>query len=243
MIRRNWSCLALLACASALPAHAADVLSSSYFDAAYLNSSLDTGGPEEDEVEGFRVATSVGLLPFLNFVADFDKRRYVDSHDGFASVGFAGHTVNPAWQFFVAATYERAEYDDNTSATGDHDEEGYGAEAGFRAAAPFVEVHASYKYFDLGKIDPTTDLTGARYGGGIALDLTSWWSLTGDFRVRTHEYEDTSPTPPVGGIADDEWTEWSVGLRRYFVTQTDRRNRSGGILTGLLTALTGGDAE
>lgn len=239
MIRRKSLCLALLACCPALPAQAADVLSSSYFDAAYLNSSLDTGAPMEDEVEGYRVATSIGLLPYLRFVADYDKRRYQDSHDGFAAVGLAGHTTSPVWQVFVAATYERAFFDDNKSQTGDHEEEGYGAEGGVRAVVPFIELHASYKYFDLGKIDPVTDVTGARYGGGIVVDLTPWWSLTGDYRIRTHEYEDTSPTPPPGAAPEDEWTEWSVGLRRYFATQTDRRNRKG----GLFSALFGGDAS
>jgi hypothetical protein len=237
MLHRKSLCLALLACFPALPAQADNVLSSSYLDAAYLNSSLDAGGPAEDEVEGFRVATSVALLPYLNFVADYDKRRYQDAHDGFAAVGFAGHTMDPAWQAFIAATYERASYDDNKSSTGDHDEEGYGVEGGFRAAASVAEFHASYKYFALGEVAPGVALTGARYGGGVAIDLTPWWSLTGDYRIRSHEFEDSN----TGTTAEAEWTEWSVGLRRYFVTQTDRRNRSGGVLTALTTALFGED--
>jgi len=226
MNHRQSLCLALLGCFAALPAHAAETLSSSYLDAAYLNSSVDTGGPTEDEVEGFRVATSVGLAPFLNFVADYDKRRYQDSHDGHFAVGLAGHTTDPVWQAFVAATYERAHFDDNKSQSGDHEEEGYGVEGGIRAVLPLMEVHASYKYFDLGEAAPELALTGSRYGGGVAIDLTSWWSLTADYRVRTHEFEDSGTTP---ASAEVEFSEWSVGLRRYFVTQTDRGNRSGGL--------------
>lgn len=242
MIHRKSMCLALLACCAALPAQAADRLSSSYFEAAYLNSSLDTGAPQEDEVEGFRVATRIALAPFLSFVADYDKRRYVDSHDGFGAVGLAGQTTDPTWQVFAAATYERAAYDDNKSQAGDHDEEGYGVEGGVRAVIPNVEFHASYKFIDLGKIGPTTEVTGSRFGGGIALDLTAWWSLTGDYRIRTHEYEDSSATPVAS--TEEEWTEWTVGLRRYFVTQTDRRNRTGGLLTALSDALFGsGEAQ
>lgn len=237
MNHRQSLCLALLGCLAALPAQAADTLSSSYIEAAYLNSTLDTGGPTEDEVEGFRVATSVGLAPFLNFVADYDKRRYQDAHDGFFAVGLAGHTTDPTWQAFIAATYERAHYDDNKfSEFFDHEEEGYGAEAGFRAVLPLMEFHASYKYFDLGETDPGVALTGSRFGGGVAIDLTSWWSLTGDYRVRTHEYEDPSTTP---STSEFEFTEWTVGLRRYFVTQTDRRNRTG----GLWNAMFGGGDE
>lgn len=236
MNHRKSLCLAVLGCLAALPAQAAETLSSSYIEGAYLNSSVDTGGPTEDEVEGFRVATSVGLAPFLNFVADYDKRRYQDSHDGFFAVGLAGHTMHPAWQVFAAATYERAHFDDNKSQAGDHEEEGYGAEAGIRAVLPLMEVHASYKYFDLGESAPELALTGSRYGGGVAIDLTSWWSLTGDYRVRTQEYEDSGPTPSNSEV---EFTEWTVGLRRYFVTQTDRRNRTG----GLWNAVFGGGDE
>lgn len=221
-----------LACWPVLPAQATDALSSSYFDAAYLNASVDRdSATAKEDTEGFRVAASVGLMPYLNFVIDFDERRYDESHDGFGAVGLAAHTTGANWQFHVAATYERSYFEDDSTADADQDGEGYGGEAGLRVVAPFTELHASYKYFDLGELDPVTEVTGARYGAGIVLNLSSWWSLTGDYRVRKHEFEDTSQ--PGAASTEDEFTEWTVGLRRYFVTQTDRRQRGPGLLSEL----------
>lgn len=237
MICRKTMSVAALALAPAFAAQAADPLSSSYWEAAYLNSTVDTGAPETDEVEGLRAKVSVGLLPFLNFVGDFDQRRYQNSRDSFYSVGLAGHTLDPNWQVFGAATYEKAEFDDTRESPPDHEEEGYGVELGGRAVIDHVEFHASYKYFDLSKVTPSVDLSGSRYGGGLSLDLTTLWSLVADYTVRTHELE-TTTTPTSSN--DVEWQEWSVGLRRYFVTQTDRGNRKGGVLSGLFA---GDDAE
>lgn len=231
MICRKTMGVAALAMAPAFAAQAADPLSSSYWEAAYLNSTVDTGAPQTDEVEGVRAKVSVGLLPFLNFVGDFDQRRYQNSRDSFYSVGLAGHTLDPNWQVFGAATYEKAEFDDTRLSPPDHEEEGYGVELGGRAVIDHMEFHASYKYLALSKVTPTEELTGARYGGGVVIDLTSWWSLVGDYTVRTHETED-SATP--ANNTEKEWQEWSVGFRRYFVTKTDRRHREGGLLNGLL---------
>jgi hypothetical protein len=235
MIHRKSLCLAVLACFPALPAQADNVLSSSYFDAAYLNSTVDTG-TTEDEVEGFRVAARVGLMPFLNFVGDYDQRRYQNSRDSFYSAGLGGHTQDPNWQAFVAVTYERWDFDTNEEPLfEDATDEGYGVQLGGRALFTGVEVHAAYKYLDWGNDGDDVTLTGARYGGGLAVDLSAWWSLTGDYNVRQLKVEG-----PTGSVEGDH-NEWSVGLRRYFVTQTDRRNRTGGVLTALSTALFGDD--
>lgn len=224
-MNRKILALAVLAACPALSAQAAEPLSSSYLEAAYLNSTVDDGSPVEDEVEGFRARLSLGLHRNVNFVGDFDQRRYLDSRDGFWSVGLAGHTLDPNWQAFGAVTYEVAEHDDNPTSAGDHEESGYGVEVGGRAVIENVEFHAAYKYLDLGNVAPDIALTGSRYGAGLALDLSAWWSLSADYTVRTHEVDMASN--------DMEWTEWSVGFRRYFVTQTDRHARKGGLLTGL----------
>lgn len=218
MNHRHSLCLAVLGCFIAGPAQA-DALSSSYFEAAYLNSTVD-----EDEVEGFRVATRVGLAPFLNFVGDYDQRRYANSRDSFYAAGLAAHTVHPRYQLFLAATYERTDFDTNEEPLfDDATQEGYGIQGGARVALPLAELHGSYKYLDLGRAGPEEDLTGARYGGGLVVDLGAWWSLTGDYTIREHKVEGQT------GSAETEYTEWTVGLRRYFVTQTDRRNRKGGL--------------
>lgn len=234
MICRKTIGVAALAVAPAFAAHAAEPLSSSYWEAAYLNSTIDTGAPMTDEVEGLRTKVSVGLLPYVNFVGDFDQRRQQNTRDSFYSAGLAGHTLDPNWQVFGAVTYEKAEFDDTQASPPDHEEEGYGVELGGRAVITNLEFHASYKYFDLSKPTPTLDLAGSRYGGGFSLDLGAWWSLVADYTVRTHELETT--TSP-SSSSDVEWQEWSVGLRRYFVTQTDRRARSGGVLTSLFGAM------
>jgi len=226
MLRRNPIAIAVLALAPALPAQAADPLSSSFWEVSYLNSTVDFGTPTKDEIEGFRAGVSVGILPYLNFVADSDQRRYQDSRERFSSVGLAGHTLDPAWQAFGAVTYELSKFDDNLSSGGDHSEEGYGVQLGGRAAIENMEFHASYKYMDLGQVTPTVTLTGSRYGAGVVLDLSSWWSLAADYTVRTHTYETT------GSSADVEYQEWTVGFRRYIATQADRRNRHGGLLGG-----------
>lgn len=230
-MNRKTVAVALLAACPVLSAGAVEPLSSSYLDAAYLNSTVDDGSPIEDEVEGFRGKLSVGLHRNVNFIGDYDQRRYLDSRDSFWSAGLAGHTLDPNWQAYGAVTYEAAEHDDNATASGDHEEGGYGVEVGGRAVVDNVEFHAAYKYLDLGNIAPDVGLTGSRYGAGLALDLSPWWSLSADYTVRTHEIDMASN--------DVEWTEWSVGFRRYFVTQTDRHARKGGLLTGLF----GGDDD
>lgn len=232
MTYRKTIAVVVLAVGPAMSVQAVEPLSASYIEAAYLNSTQDTGTPPTDEVEGFRTQVSVGLMPSLNFIGDFDQRRYQNTRDSFGSAGLAVHTLGPVWQAFGAVTYEYAEFDDNLSSAGDHEEQGFGVAAGGRAVLPNIEFHAAYKYFDLGNVAPDVALTGARYGAGLALDLSSWWSLTADYTVRTHEAEDsTAPS----STAELEWQEWSVGFRRYFATQTDRRARKGGLLTGLFS--------
>ena len=235
MIRRMSVVLAVLACC---PAQAAEVLSSSYWEAAYLSSSseesADGSATTEDDTEGFRLGASIGLLPYLNFIGDYDQRRFANERDSFYSAGLAAHTTNPKYQFFAAATYERFDADDNLSVANDETQDGYGAQAGVRATLTNLELHASYKYLDLGNVDETTELMGSRYGAGFALDLSPWWSLVGDYTIRTHEFEDSAPGASPATI-EHEYTEWTVGFRRYLATQTDRRKRTGGVLSGLFS--------
>jgi len=209
------------------PALAADALSNSYWDAAYLNSTVEAGIGSTD-IEGFRLGTSLGLAKFLNFTADYDQRRYRNGREGFASAGFAYHTRNPAYQFHGGVTYERIEGDNNSDSTQDFVEDGYGVELGARYAFPNVAVHAAYRYLDFGTVDTddTVDFSGARYGAGADVQLSAWWSLAADYHVREHKLEGTT------GSATVDYNEWTVGFRRYFATDTDRLNRHGGLFGG-----------
>jgi opacity protein-like surface antigen len=223
MIRRLTA--VLLAAAFAAPALATDALSSSYWDAAYLNSSREDEAGNELELEGFRLAASVGLASFLNFTGDYEQRRYHSDRIGTGSAGFAWHTQDPVWRFHLGATYERFEFDDNANPAADAIEDGYGVEAGFRYALPHVELHAAYRYMDFGQLDRTeADFTAQRYGAGVAVQLSPWWSLVADYRVREHKLEDT------GLSSTTDYNEYTVGFRRYFATDTDRRVRRDGVL-------------
>lgn len=228
MFRRLTAVLA--AAAFAAPAFATDVLSSSYWDAAYLNSTLEVDAPGDDiEREGFRLGASVGLAKFLNFMGDYEQRRSRGVRLGTGSAGFAYHTQHPVYRFHFGATYERIETDVKQNPAADEVEEGYGAEVGARYAFPNVELHAAYRYLDFGDYrfaGVDLDFTGARYGAGVDLQLSPWWSLVADYRVREHKLDAPAASDT------DEFSEWSVGFRRYFATDPDRRLRRGGVLTG-----------
>lgn len=225
-MRRHSILFAVLGCCAVSAAQAADPLSSSYWEAAYLNATYENSlSPADDEVEGFRVAASIGLGRYVNAVVDYDQRRYENSRDAFGALGLGLHTANPVYQFFGNATWERAEEDFNTDPSSDQDEEGYGVEVGARYALKHLALQAAYKYLDFGEIG-TTDVTGARYGAGAALSLSPWWALTADYRVRELDYETASASE------SEEFTEWSVGFRRYFPTASDPRKRKDGVLFG-----------
>jgi hypothetical protein len=220
----------LMPAAFAAPAFATDVLSSSYWDAAYLSSEVENDTDSED-VEGFRLAASIGLAKFLNFSGDYDQRRFPDGRLGTGSAGVAWHTQDPVYRFHVGASYERVEVDSDDNPASDDVEEGYGVEAGVRYALPNVELHAAYRYMDFGELNGAPiDFTGQRFGGGVAVQLSPWWSLVADYRVREHKFEAS------GASSTTDFNEWTVGFRRYFATDTDRRNRHDGLLGG-------GDAE
>jgi len=205
---------------------ATDVLSNSYVDAAYLNAHAEAGSQSE-LAEGFRLAANVGLAKFLNFSGDYDQLRFDGSRLRAGSAGFAWHTQDPVWQFHVGVSYERVEADSNGNPAADDTEDGYGAELGLRYMFPNVEVHAGYRYMDFGEIVSGVDFTGARYGAGFDLQLSPWWSLVADYKVREHTFE-------AGGSSDTtDFNEYSVGFRHYFATDSDLRNRHGGLLTGM----------
>lgn len=214
--RRGFALLAVLA-GAASPALATDALSGSYWDAAYLNSRVEQGSLR-DTPEGYRVGVSLGLASFLDFAADYDQRRSDGARLGFGSAGVAFHTRHPVYRFHAGASYERLVPD-----AGTEPEQGYGVELGARYALPHVELQAAYRHLDYGDTPAGAKLTGARYGAGVAVQLSSWWSLVADYRVRELD---------VDGGTSTEFNEWSVGLRRYFATATDRRARKGGLLGG-----------
>jgi opacity protein-like surface antigen len=226
MIRHLTAVLA--AAAFAAPALATDALSSSYWDAAYLNSDRkdDSGGPSE-RLEGFRLGASIGLAKFLNFTGDYEQRRRFETRIGTGSAGLAYHTQHPVYRFHFGASYERVEVDNNADPSEDNVEEGYGVEVGARYALPNVGLHAGYRYLDFGVLDGTDlDFTGARYGAGVDVQLSPWWSLVADYRVREHTIDGAGVDNTV------DYNEWTVGFRRYFATDSDRRLRRGGLLTG-----------
>lgn len=208
------------------PLAAADALSASYWDAAYLSSEVDDGSAETQDVEGFRLGASIGLASFVNFALDYDQRRYPAGREGFGSAGVAFHTQNPVYQFHGGLSYERFESDDNSAPVNDFIEEGYGVEVGGRfVPLDNIELHAAYRYLDFGTIDQTdVDFTGSRFNVGVDLQLCPWWSLVADYRMREHKFE-------TGGASDAvDYTEYTVGFRRYFATETDRKRRTGGLL-------------
>lgn len=225
-MRRHSILFAVLGGCAVSAAQAADPLSSSYWEAAYLNATYENSlSPADDEVEGFRAAASVGLGRYVNAVVDYDQRRYQDDRDAFGAVGLGLHTADPAYQFFGHATWERWEQDSNTNPSSDRDEEGYGVEVGARYAFTHVALQAAYKYLDFGEVEGD-DVTGARYGAGAALSLSPWWALTADYRIRELDYETGTSSE------SEEYTEWSVGFRRYFPTAADPRKRKDGVLFG-----------
>lgn len=225
MIRRLTA--ALVIAAFAAPALATDALSSSYWDAAYLNSDAEDEDGDKATFEGFRLAASIGLAKFLNFTGDYEQRRDRDLRLGTGSAGFAWHTQDPVWQVHLGGTYERLETDNNANPAADEVEEGFGVEAGVRYALPHVELHAAYRYLDFGQYPfggVEYDFTGARYGAGFDVQLSPWWSLVADYRVREHKLEGA------GTSGTTEFNEYTIGFRRYFATDSDRRVRRGGVL-------------
>lgn len=225
MIRRLPAALtAAVLLGAAMPAPAADVLSNSYWDASYLNSKVEIDTASTD-AEGFRLGASLGLAKFLNFTGDYDQRRDRASRLGFGSAGFAYHTQDPVWQVHGAVTYERVENDDNADPANDFVEDGYGVGLGGRYVFSDVELGAAYRYLDFGTVDGTdTDFTGSRINIDAALQLGNWWSLVAGYRILEHKFETNVDSATV------DYSEWTVGFRRYFVTNTDRKNRHGGVL-------------
>jgi hypothetical protein len=230
MMRRT--CSALVLAALAAPAVAQDRLSWSYWDAAYLNSELEvttspppaTPDPDADEVEGFRLGGSVGAGRHVNLFLDYQQRNPTSRREGFSSAGLGLHTADRTFQLFLNGSYERYEFDHDQFPGADFDEDGWGAEAGLRWALRNLELSAAYKYMDFGKFVNDSDFTGSRYRGGLALQLSPNWSLAAEYAVRIHEFEDSASSVEL------EYSEWTVGFRRYFATDTDRYRRKGGLI-------------
>lgn len=231
MSRMSPALFAVALLGASQPLAAADALSASYWDAAYLNSEVEVSGVDEKATpEGFRLGASLGLAKFLNFTLDYDQRGYPSGREGFGSAGLAFHTQNPVYQFHGGLTYERIEGDDNAAPANDYTEEGYGVEVGGRYALGEVELHAAYRYLDFGTIDQSeVDFTGSRFNVGADVQLCPWWSLVADYRMREHKFDAS------GASGSVDYTEYTVGFRRYFASETDRKQRKGGLLNGLFS--------
>ena len=230
MIRRLPLALSAALLLGAHPALAADALSSSFWEAQYLNAKVDTGVGDDLTPEGYRVGLGIGLAKFLRFSGDYDQRKYFGAREGFGSAMIAYHTQDPRYQFHFGASYERIQ-------TVTFLEEGYGVEVGGRAVWEVLEGHAEYRYLDFGSLHGTSgkgDFTGGRYGLGLGLQLCPWWTLTADYQVREHKVDDGA-----GNSGTIDYNQFFVGLRRYFVTEHDRRARKGGVLNDLFS----GDEE
>lgn len=222
MSRMSPALFAVALLGASQPLAAADVLSASYWDAAYAATEVDDGTLSED-VEGFRLGASVGLFSVASFIADYEQHRYDnDLREGFGSAGFAFHNDDPVWRVHGALTYERLVIGSGP------DEEGYGIEVGGRYALDDVSLHAAWRYLDFGTLRGTDiDFTGSRFNVGADVQLCPWWSLVADYRAREHKFEAS------GASAALDYTGFTVGFRRYFATETDRKQRRGGLLNGL----------
>ena len=234
MIRRNAVVLAALA-ALPLSALAADRVSYSYLDAQYLNTTFDvdaagTKSPK-DKREGLRIGLDISLTPYLFVTTDWDQRLLGASAAtggtalrwSYGDVGVGVHTMERAYQVYGIASYEHhiIHPRDNDPATKDDRGDGYGVEVGGRVPWKAYELHASYKYFNLGKTEVADDVktSGMRYGAGVAVQLTPWFALTGDWRHVDHDWKANS------GSLKWNFDEWLVGFRRYFATDGDKYNR------------------
>lgn len=245
MIRRYAVALAVFA-AAPMGAHAADRLSYSYLDAQYLNTTLDVslGGQTsaKDKREGMRAGISISLAPYLFFTTDYDQRLLgpvkvgastVGAPSGirwsYNSVGFGAHTTDRAYQLFGIATYEHNQLHYPRHSDQDDRGDGYGVEAGGRIPWNIFELHASYKYLNFGKTEFADGYktTGARYGGGVLVQLTPWFALTGDW----HHLDHTFKSGDAAASPDEKWKfdEWLVGFRSYFATDADKWKRHEGI--------------
>lgn len=213
---------AALAVLFALPATAADPLSNSYWEAAYLSTDIDASG---DTVEGIHLTLNVGFSDYVGFVSEFDQRRPSGGREALGSAGFILHTRNPLWQPYLAATYEQLQVDDNSAPEADFNDEGWGAELGLRYALTNLELRGFYKHTDYGEVG-TADLTSARYGILAALQLSPKWALSAQWRAVTFTADSGA------GEVDADSTDYTVGFRRYFATDSDRRKRKGGLLAG-----------
>jgi hypothetical protein len=127
---------------------------------------------------------------------------------------------------FGNATYERSMYNDVTHFVPDDKDEGYGVEAGVRAPWQSFEAHASYRYLNYGETQKTK-VTGGKYGGGLVVQLSPYFALTGDYRFLDIDYK-----PQTGIASKEHFAEYLVGFRAYFATDIDRWRRRGGIFAG-----------
>lgn len=235
------SSTALVAAFLALPVSAADPLSNSYWDVAYIHSDVDgsftatsgtttLGGTSSDTAEGFRLALSVGFSRYVALVADYDQRRDGGTRSGIGSAGLSLHSIDRALQPYLTATYERDEYDDNTDPSADDVTEGWGAEGGVRWALSNLELGAFYKYIDYADSSDFTDRKASRYGVLAGLQLSPQWALTAQYRMIKDE--ESGATTGASVSAEAEVTDYTVGFRRYFATDFDRLKRKGGVLFG-----------
>lgn len=233
MIRRNAFALAVIALAPLSGAQAADRLSYSYLDAQYLNTRFDlsSGGStsDKDTREGIRLGLDIGLAPYLFVKTDYDQRMLPGLRWSYGDVGLGVHTLARRYQVFGIATYEHRLLHVRGDSTQDDRSDGYGLEVGGRVPWDIFELHAAYKYMDFGKTELGSiyKTKATRYGGGVAVQLTPWFALTGDWRHIDHD----NNSDDTATAADVKWNfdEWLVGFRSYFATDADKYQRHEGI--------------
>jgi hypothetical protein len=235
MIRRFKSVIPaalLLGALVPLVAQATDPLSYSYIEGQYLNTKLKpefngTAG-KQDAYEGYRAAVNVSVYKFIYFTGEADKRRAMKYRFGTQSVGLGAHTDNRMsthLQLFGAATYERTIFNDVTGFVPDDADEGYGVTAGVRVPFDNFEFTGSYRYMNYGETNKIK-VSGDRFNGGILVQISPYFGLTGDYRRLDINSKGT------GIDAKSQHDEWTVGFRTYFATDIDRYRRRGGFLGG-----------
>jgi hypothetical protein len=196
-----------------LPAHAVQP-TYSYLEAAYIHGELGSGNSSLD-TEGVRVAASVSLQRWLNFLGEYEYRKLdkigdISSDVRFGTLGVGVHSMNRGLQVIGALTYEWQDFNASspTLGSGSSRDEGYGVLVGGRLPLGRFDLQADYKYVDFGKENGVkSDDSRIRLIG--MFHLTEAISVVGSFQT----YEDA------------ELDEFMLGFRVHFTNQYDRIRR------------------
>lgn len=166
-MRRADLLLSLMALLVAGAAHA-ERPSYSYVEGAYLHSE---GADTDVEAQGPRVGLNISLSRAFYFTGEYDQQQFrgSDNKISTSAFGFGIHSLRSDFQMFLAATYERFDFNDNDAAR-DSKDEGYGLQLGFRVPAGPVELGADAKLIAVGP--DGLDRDEKRYRGTLLSRLT-----------------------------------------------------------------------